>query len=69
VRPLKELKAFQKIDLRQGESKTVKFNLDKRAFSFWNPATKNWFAEKGNFVIYIGSSSYDIKLQKALELI
>ena len=68
-RPVKELKAFQKIYIKRGESKTVTLNLDKKAFSFWNPAAKDWFAEKGKFVVYIGSSSADIRLQQALELL
>lgn len=68
-RPVKELKGFQKIDLEPGQSKTVVLALDKKAFSFWNPATRDWFAEKGKFIIRIGSSSKDIKLTKEIELL
>jgi beta-glucosidase len=67
-RPIKELKGFQKVELDPGESKTVVLTLDKKAFSFWNPATKNWFAEKGKFIIHVGSSSKDIRLKKEIEL-
>ena len=68
-RPLKELKGFKKVNLKPGESKTVEIKLNKKAFSFWNPATKDWFAEKGKFIIHIGSSSQDIKLNKQIELL
>jgi beta-glucosidase len=68
-RPPKELKGFQKVDLKPGESKTVSFELSKRDFSFWNPETKDWFAESGKFIIHIGSSSRDIKLKKEIELL
>jgi len=68
-RPLKELKGFKKVNLKPGESKTVEIKLNKKAFSFWNPATKDWFAEKGKFIIHIGSSSQDIKLNKEIELL
>jgi beta-glucosidase len=68
-RPVKELKGFKKVDLKPGESKTVEIKLNKKDFSFWNPTTKNWFAEKGDFILYIGSSSRDVKLQKEVELL
>ena len=68
-RPLKELKAFQKVDLEPGQSKAVTLTLDKRALSFWNPQTSGWFVERGRFIIHIGSSSRDIRLKKEIELL
>lgn len=68
-RPGKELKGFKKVNLKPGESTTVEIKLGKKDFSFWNPATKDWFAEKGKFVIYVGSSSKDIKLKKGIDLL
>ncbi|MGA3286972.1 MAG: glycoside hydrolase family 3 C-terminal domain-containing protein [Bacteroidota bacterium] len=67
-RPVKELKGFRKVDLKPGENTTVEMALQKQDFSFWNPETKDWFAEKGRFNIFVGSSSQDIKLQKSIEL-
>lgn len=69
IRPYKELKGFQKIMLAPGEDKTVEVHLTKKDFSFWNPETKDWFAEKGKFIIHVGSSSKDIKLKKEIELL
>jgi beta-glucosidase len=68
-RPVKELKGFQKVELAPGQSKTVSLELNKKDFSFWNPQTKGWFAEKGKFIIHIGSSSRDIRLKKEIELL
>ncbi len=68
-RPLKELKGFIKIELESGEAKTVKFALDKSAFSFWYIEKHDWLAEAGEFNILIGASSKDIRLQKAVTLI
>ena len=48
-RPVKELKGFEKINLKPGEKLPVKINLDALAFSFWNPGTKQWEAEKRRF--------------------
>jgi beta-glucosidase len=67
-RPVKELKGFKKVDLEKGQSATVSLQLSKKDFSFWDPASKDWFAEKGKFIIYIGSSLKDIRLKKEIEL-
>ena len=68
-RPLKELKGFAKVSLKPGETRQTCILLNKKAFSFWNPETKDWLAEKGIFKIHIGSSSTDIKLTKEIELL
>ena len=67
-RPVKELKGFKKVELESGQSTTVILELSKKDFSFWNPETKDWFAEKGAFVLQVGSSSRDIKLQQQVVL-
>ncbi len=68
-RPPKELKAFQKISLLPGETKTVKFTLDKEAFSFYDPALKQWVSEPGDFEILVGSSSRDIRARGRFTLL
>ena len=60
-RPLRELRAFEKIALQPGETKTVTFTLDKRAFAYWEPKCHDSFVESGEFVIEIGESSRDIR--------
>ena len=67
--PIKGLKGFKKVNIKSGDSTTVEIKLNKKAFSFWNPATKNWIEEKGKFIIHIGSSSQDIKLNKEIEFL
>ncbi len=64
VRPVKELKAFEKVNLKPGETKTVSFILDKNAFSYWDPESKKWKLEPGDFIINVGNSSQNI-MQKA----
>lgn len=56
-RPIKELKGFQNIQLAPEESKTISFNLDESAFSYYNPDTHKWWLESGKFDILIGQSS------------
>lgn len=68
VRPIKELKDFQKIKLEAGESKTIIFVIDKEKLSFYNKDLE-WIAEPGDFDLMIGSSSSDIRLNSEFELI
>lgn len=63
IRPEKELKAFEKVELKPGEEKTVTFTLDKRAFAYYNVQIKDWHVESGAFEVLVGSSSKDIKLK------
>lgn len=62
VRPIKELKGFEKVSLKPGETKKVFFSLNKRAFAYYETAINDWFVEYGEFEIMIGASSRDIRL-------
>lgn len=66
IRPEKELKGFEKIELQPGEEKTVTFTLDKRAFAYYNVDLKDWHVESGEFEILIGKSSRDIVLKDSI---
>lgn len=68
ARPVKELKDFKKIKLNIGESKMVKFIIDKEKLSFYNQQL-DWLAEPGEFELMIGASSDDIKLKEVFELV
>ncbi len=67
-RPVKELKGFAKIALAPGESRTVRIELDERAFAFYDPARKRWIAEPGAYDLLIGGSAADIELQGTVRL-
>lgn len=68
VRPVKELKDFQKIKLQPNETKTITFIIDKEKLSFYNQKL-DWIAEPGEFEVMIGTSSADIRISKQFELI
>ncbi len=68
VRPVKELKDFQKVKLGPGETKRLSFTIDKEKLSFFN-GDLQWVAEPGEFEIMIGSSSADIRLRDKFELV
>ncbi len=67
VRPVLELKDFQKVKLNAGESKTIEFTIDKEKLSFYNNKLE-WGPEPGDFEVMIGASSADIKLRSDFEL-
>ncbi len=67
-RPVHELKGFERVELKPGETKAVTFQLDRAAFSYWNPATKAWQADPGIFEIQVGASSRDIRLRTPVQL-
>ncbi len=67
-RPVKELKGFTKLSLAPGESREVRFTLDARDFSYYDPRQAQWVAESGEFEIGVGASSADIRLKKTVRL-
>jgi beta-glucosidase len=60
-RPDKELKGFEKLELKPGETKTATFVCDKRAFAYYNVHLEDWVVETGTFEILIGASSSEIR--------
>ena len=67
-RPVRELRAFEKIALQPGEIKTVTFTLDKRAFAYWEPKCHDFFVESGEYVIEIGESCRDIRIVQPVQV-
>lgn len=67
-RPVKELKAFQKVKLNPGETQSVTLTLNERAFQFYDTESHSWKAEPGKFNFLIGTSSQDIVQTLAYEL-
>lgn len=66
IRPLKELKGFEKVLLQPGETQTVNMTLDWRAFAYYEPKMKDWNVETGEFEILIGKSSEEIVLTETV---
>ncbi len=62
-RPVRELKAFSKVELAPGASTTVSFDLHARDLSFYSAARKRWVLESGDFEITVGASSRDLRLR------
>lgn len=67
-RPMKELKAFQRVALKAGESKTVRILVPKDRLRHWDETTHGWMVEPGKADVYVGSSSQDIRLNGSIEI-
>ena len=68
VRPVKELRDFQKVFLKAGASQKITFTIDKEKLAFYN-AKLEWTPEPGTFEVQLGSSSTDIRLKDNFELL
>lgn len=62
-RPVKELKAFKKVFIKSGETKTVNFEIPVSDISYYNTMLHDWVVENGEYTVYIGSSSQDIRIK------
>ena len=67
-RPAKELKGFQKVFLKAGESRRVHIPFDDKTFRYWNVRTDQWETEGGTYTIMIGASCLDIRLRTETEI-
>jgi beta-glucosidase len=68
-RPTKELRGFERITLKPGETKTVTIIVPVEKLSFYDEKTHGFIVEPGMFDIMIGSSSEDIRLQDKIEVV
>ena len=67
-RPAQELKAFARVSLAAGESRTVTLPLDDKAFRYWNTSTDGWEIEGGRYEVRVGASSADIRLTADVDI-
>ncbi|MGI6243217.1 MAG: glycoside hydrolase family 3 C-terminal domain-containing protein [Prevotella sp.] len=68
LRPAKELKQFEKVNLKAGESKTISMMLNTDDFRYYDVNTHSFVDDPGTYSIFVGTSVEDIKLQKEITL-
>jgi len=68
MRPAKELKAFEKVDLKPGEKKRVTLTIDVEDLAFFDENSNNWKIEPGNFTFMVGSSSRNTPQQTTIKV-
>ena len=65
-RPYRELKAFQKVMLEPGESKTVTLSIDRKSLAFWDVGTHDWAVNPGSFTLLIGNSAQNVQCKGSI---
>jgi beta-glucosidase len=68
ARPVRELKAFAKVDLPPGAGETVTFQLDARDLSYWSVRHGRWVVQGGVHQIAVGASSRDLRLSATVDV-
>jgi len=66
-RPVQQLKGFEKVMLRKGETREVTFNIAASDLAFWR-LDNTWAPEEGDFMLMVGSASDDIRLKEKFVL-
>jgi beta-glucosidase len=67
-RPVKELKAFRRVTLKPGESRTVALPLPARSLAYWDPERDEWVVEGDSVRLMVGSSSADVRLDRTIKV-
>jgi len=68
-RPVRELRAFSRLVLEPGESRTASFTLTARDLAYWHPGLRRWVVEGGTFVVEVGASSRDVRGAVEVEVV
>lgn len=69
IRPVRELKEFAKVELKPGETETVKFCLSRRAFAHWNVESHDWEVERGSYGIQICKNAHEVVLEEKVRIL
>ena len=67
-RPAKELRGFERINLKPGETKTVTLSLPVEKLAFWDETTHGFVVEPGTFEVMVGASAADIRAKDQIEV-
>ncbi|WP_235297410.1 glycoside hydrolase family 3 C-terminal domain-containing protein [Portibacter marinus] len=68
VRPIKALKAFNRVHIKSGETKSVELQLDSEELKYWHEASQKYVLEEGPIQLHMGAASNDIRLKQELQV-
>ena len=68
TRPVRELRGYQRVTLRPGETRTVYFGLPASSLAYWNEQTDRWVVEAEPVKLQVGASSADIRLERTIRV-
>ncbi|WP_456284386.1 beta-glucosidase [Microbacterium sp. JZ101] len=67
-RPLRELRAFAKVELQPGQSRTVTFELDRRAFAYWDVEAGDWVVASGDYAVQVCADAQTLIAEQIISL-
>lgn len=67
-RPLRELKAFDKVEIKAHEKRKITFELTMDAFSYYSDGVDDWIVNDGAFIIEIGKNAHEIVLEERINI-
>jgi beta-glucosidase len=67
-RPRRELRAFEKVTLDPGESREVRFELDRRSFAYWDVERADWSVKEGEYRVQLADDASSVRGEVAIEL-
>lgn len=67
-RPVRELRAFTKVELQPGEERTVSLTLNRRAFAYWDIEVNDWVVAPGDYGVQVGTDSSTIVAEESISL-
>ncbi|WP_246005566.1 glycoside hydrolase family 3 C-terminal domain-containing protein [[Actinomadura] parvosata] len=67
-RPVRELRAFTKIELSPGQRETVRFELGRRAFAYWDIDAGAWVVAPGTYEVQVGPDAHTVEVTASVEL-
>ena len=60
--------AFEKVFVKSGETEHITLTVDIKDLGYYNVLLKDWVTEPGEYIIYVGASSQDIRLEKEITI-
>jgi len=66
--PIKQLKGFKRVTVKQGLTERVEVEIDKAQLLYWDESQSNFVTPKGSYTITVGASSEDIRLSRNVDL-
>ncbi|KAI9374618.1 putative beta-glucosidase D [Aspergillus egyptiacus] len=68
AQPVRQLRGFERVELRAGEETTVRFDLRRRDLSYWDVGSQQWMIAEGGYEVFVGGSSRDWRVRGQFEI-
>lgn len=66
--PVRQLRGFEKVPLKAGQTKSVRFPLTRRDLSIWDVGVQQWRLQRAEYGVFVGASSRDLRLEGSVRI-